>query len=71
MLIEARAVTNTGLIAATRDGRMGVTQVVLLYPLPVACAADIGSARGEAGSDGSLDNNDFIAFINQFFAGCN
>ena len=29
--------------------------------------ADIGSAGGEPGSDGHLDNNDFIAFITFFF----
>jgi hypothetical protein len=31
-------------------------------------SADIGSAGGLAGSDGQLDNNDFIAFIDAFFA---
>jgi len=36
---------------------------------PVACPADMGSAGGVAGADGVLDNNDFIAFINRFFAG--
>jgi hypothetical protein len=32
--------------------------------------ADIGTTGGLPGSDGHLDNNDFIAFINYFFAGC-
>jgi hypothetical protein len=31
-------------------------------------AADIGKAGGLDGGDGRLDNNDFIAFINRFFA---
>jgi hypothetical protein len=30
--------------------------------------ADIGSAGGVLGADGLLDNNDFIVFINLFFA---
>ena len=30
--------------------------------------ADVGSAGGEAGADGLLDNNDFIVFIDLFFA---
>jgi hypothetical protein len=30
--------------------------------------ADLGAAGGVPGSDGALDNNDFIAFINYFFA---
>ena len=33
------------------------------------CAADLGSAGGVRGSDGVLDNNDFIAFIDAFFNG--
>jgi len=32
-----------------------------------ACPADIGVAGGGPGHDGSLDNNDFIAFITYFF----
>ena len=32
------------------------------------CLADIGKAGGEFGNDGQLDNNDFIVFINRFFA---
>jgi hypothetical protein len=32
------------------------------------CPADIGSQGGIAGPDGSYDNNDFIAFIDAFFA---
>ncbi|MFT3683964.1 MAG: GC-type dockerin domain-anchored protein [Phycisphaerales bacterium] len=66
-LIEARGVTNNGLIVATADGGMGTTQAVLLYPMPPGCAGDMGQAGGAPGSDGMLDNNDFIAFINYFF----
>jgi hypothetical protein len=56
----------------TEDGRIAVR---ILYPsgsaiamLSVPCAADIGAPGGAAGYDGSLDNNDFIAFISLFFA---
>lgn len=34
---------------------------------PPCSPADVGSAGGLPGSDGSLDNNDFIVFINRFF----
>jgi agmatine deiminase len=32
------------------------------------CVADLGSPGGLAGADGLLDNNDFIVFIDRFFA---
>jgi hypothetical protein len=35
---------------------------------PPPCAADIGVQGGLPGHDGLLDNNDFIAFIDYFFA---
>ncbi|MFT3686899.1 MAG: GC-type dockerin domain-anchored protein [Phycisphaerales bacterium] len=34
---------------------------------PVTCPADLGRQGGVTGADGSLDNNDFIAFISFFF----
>ncbi|MDP1661317.1 MAG: GC-type dockerin domain-anchored protein, partial [Phycisphaerales bacterium] len=38
-------------------------------PLDSACGpADIGRQGGVSGADGTLDNNDFIVFINYFFA---
>ncbi len=37
-------------------------------PVSVRCAADLGAVGGVAGSDGVLNNNDFIVFINYFFA---
>ncbi|MFT3686909.1 MAG: GC-type dockerin domain-anchored protein [Phycisphaerales bacterium] len=37
-------------------------------PAPAPCAADLGMQGGLPGSDHALDNNDFIAFINYFFA---
>jgi hypothetical protein len=36
--------------------------------LPAYCTADMGSQGGVTGPDGTLDNNDFIAFIDAFFA---
>jgi hypothetical protein len=47
----------------------GFIDRVLISSLPVCsgCRADIGKPGGLTGSDGVLDNNDFIAFINAFF----
>ena len=66
-MTEARDIANSGLIVGNCESGLGVTQAVLLYPLPPACAGDVGSAGGEVGADGVLDNNDFIVFINWFF----
>ena len=38
-------------------------------PSTPVCAADIAAAGGIPGTDGVLDNNDFIVFIDYFFAG--
>jgi hypothetical protein len=35
---------------------------------PPACRADVGQQGGIPGSDGQLNNNDFVAFITLFFA---
>ncbi|HZW06692.1 MAG TPA: VCBS repeat-containing protein, partial [Phycisphaerales bacterium] len=35
---------------------------------PPPCAADLGSTGGQQGADGQLNNNDFIVFIDLFFA---
>jgi hypothetical protein len=41
----------------------------LRYNFPLGCGpADVGQQGGLVGADGVLDNNDFIAFINMFFA---
>ncbi len=37
--------------------------------LPAPCAADLGTTGGVPGQDGQLNNNDFIVFIDYFFAG--
>jgi hypothetical protein len=41
---------------------------VALYLVPPCGAADVGAQGGTIGFDGLLDNNDFAAFINLFFA---
>jgi hypothetical protein len=45
----------------------GNTPVRAVISVP-SCGADLGSAGGVSGADGLLNNNDFIAFINAFFA---
>jgi hypothetical protein len=42
--------------------------VTVLPPPPPPCPADFGTAGGQPGHDGILDNNDFVAFIDLFFA---
>ncbi len=42
------------------------TGLTLTSPAP-PCPADLGQQGGIAGSDGLLDNNDFIVFIDDFF----
>ncbi|HYD01389.1 MAG TPA: GC-type dockerin domain-anchored protein [Phycisphaerales bacterium] len=37
-------------------------------PVTPPCLADLGQQGGIPGADGSLDNNDFVAFIDAFFA---
>ncbi|MFT3686901.1 MAG: immunoglobulin domain-containing protein [Phycisphaerales bacterium] len=47
-----------------------VTSAAAVLTVPgSSCAADLGVAGGAPGSDGVLNNNDFIAFINYFFSG--
>jgi hypothetical protein len=45
---------------------VGIDLRVEINPL---CPADVGTQGGTPGSDGQLDNNDFIVFISFFFAG--
>ncbi|HYD01935.1 MAG TPA: GC-type dockerin domain-anchored protein, partial [Phycisphaerales bacterium] len=50
------------------NGQFEGQSVFVMKPdsIPV-CLADLGRQGGEPGSDGVLDNNDFIVFINYFF----
>lgn len=59
---DIAAATST-LIHATANAQF----INRLAPVTVVCRADVGVTGGEAGQDGQLDNNDFIAFINYFF----
>ena len=45
----------------------GMAGIVTVIDAPPACTADVGTAGGQPGQDGALDNNDFIAFITFFF----
>ncbi|MFT3683510.1 MAG: GC-type dockerin domain-anchored protein [Phycisphaerales bacterium] len=49
----------------TGGGMAGQVTVIGTVTL---CTADLGMQGGLPGQDGQLDNNDFIAFINYFFA---
>lgn len=46
-----------------------VTTAPAALAVNTCCPADLGMRSGVAGSDGVLDNNDFIAFIDLYFAG--
>ena len=67
--------TNTnGLFAdPTLPGGSGTDEAynVAMLLLPARRAADVGSAGGLPPGDGLYDNNDFIVFIDAFFAGNN
>jgi hypothetical protein len=52
--------TGVATVMVRAIGRVPVT--------PPVCAADLGSAGGVHGHDSQLNNNDFIAFIDLFFA---
>ena len=56
-------------VSLMTDG--GLVRAVVDDALPaLPCGpGDLGSAGGELGADGQLDNNDFIAFITLFFEG--
>jgi hypothetical protein len=59
-------ITDRGTDATSRAFVAGLTLMVR----PPACgSADVGSVGGFHGADGILDNNDFIVFIDLFFAG--
>ena len=62
-----------GFVATTGSTAAGTVQVNFRTNIPgggtgPCSAADVGVAGGEPGQDNLLDNNDFIAFINFFFA---
>lgn len=52
----------------TDELRVSTTWAGAVPPAAPSCAADLGRQGGIAGSDGTLDNNDFAVFINYFFS---
>jgi putative intracellular protease/amidase len=61
--------TNGWFATSTGASTGGITLEIRTNLPPAACSpADLGMAGGLSGGDGVLDNNDFIAFINHFFA---
>ncbi|MBY0309407.1 MAG: hypothetical protein K2Q09_11745, partial [Phycisphaerales bacterium] len=77
LVFRARIVydaNNNGAFAdPTLPGGVGTDEAynVAMLLLPARAVADIGRQGGLPGADGLYDNNDFIAFINAFFAGNN
>jgi len=55
--------------APNSTGYQGTSIAVSGVKVPSVCTADMGSTGGVAGPDGTLDNNDFIAYIDAFFNG--
>ena len=45
----------------------GMAGVITVEDATPACPADLGMQGGIAGQDGTLDNNDFVVFIDYFF----
>ncbi len=64
----ATGINDSGWIVGTGT-YLGWPRAFLLQPLSGCGPADFGSQGGVPGPDGVLDNNDFIAFIDAFFAG--
>lgn len=58
------------LVTNSCGGPGTLTSAASLSFVGVPCPADLGVPGGGYGQDGVLDNNDFIAFIGRFFAGC-
>ncbi|HZW05565.1 MAG TPA: GC-type dockerin domain-anchored protein [Phycisphaerales bacterium] len=52
---------------ADATGEQGNSVAITGMTLPAYCAADVGSTGGVQSPDGSLDNNDFVVFIDAFF----
>jgi uncharacterized membrane protein len=63
----ATGINDAGWIVGTGTYQ-GWPRAFLLKPVVACGPADFGSQGGIAGPDGLLDNNDFIAFIDAFFA---
>jgi len=62
-------VARLGLFRAPTDttGFQGSSLAIGDIKVPGVCTADVGSTGGLYGPDGTLDNNDFVVFIDAFF----
>ncbi|HZW05795.1 MAG TPA: GC-type dockerin domain-anchored protein [Phycisphaerales bacterium] len=77
-IVDARDVIGPGWLLLNMQAHYGIGvnglveggQLMAMYdPAAVAlCKTDIGATGGTAGGDGRLDNNDFVVFIDYFFA---
>lgn len=63
-------VARLGLFRAPADGLgyQGQSLAITGLLVPSVCAADVGVQGGVLGTDGHVDNNDFVAFLDAFFA---
>jgi hypothetical protein len=61
-------VLHVGLVFHDNSGHHTDSDELLIQFTPEGCPADLASQGGIPGPDGHLDNNDFIVFINDFFA---
>ena len=55
--------------AADAFGYQGSSLAITNAVVPASCVVDVGSQGGIAAPDDSLDNNDFIVFIDRYFSG--
>ena len=70
LVFTGAMVEDQGAIACTVTGPCKtVTTTPVQFSVAACCPADIGVAGGEPGTDGQLDNNDFIVYIDRFFNG--
>jgi uncharacterized membrane protein len=70
-LLRLDGISDDGLIMFGLVQRQNteVQTFVAVLPRANACGgADVGGEGGSSGSDGLLDNNDFVVFIDRFFA---
>jgi hypothetical protein len=67
-LIRAIQMTSTDGQGAYRYTDWAIDDLSFTGPAQACGASDVGSAGGTDGADGQLNNNDFVVFIDRFFA---
>ena len=70
LLDEAEQWVELNRMASKRDDRLSGLTIINAFFENNQTLADLGKVGGLPGGDNTLDNNDFIAFIDQFFTGC-